>query len=504
MAAGGVRRGLGVCARRAGCALALTASLFVSACAGFRSERHIAPLYSELSTAGGGTEVEALGGAVRVRRDRPDGLVTQWAVRPLVIRDQRQGEDFVMRFLTPFGRAERAGPEYGWYLLPVTLYNRHEHENAPSEYTLITLPGIYWSRTADGRTLRAWFPFGGVFERFLSYDRLEFVLFPLWVRSQRAGRVTSHYLWPIFSRTSGAGGPSWRVWPLIGNDIYEGRHEQWFLFWPFFQWEHNRLWATPEDQEWYWMVLPLYGEARHGTYESHSVLWPFFGWSRNPQTGFWAWDGPWPLVRFMRDPEHDVSRSRLWPLYSTYHGDGLDSTWYLWPIINVRHEEYETATKDAFHVLPFWQSWKRLDDEAGRSSWSRLWPLFVVDQPEPERTRVAFPSLNPLWRTQEIEDMYAWMWELYTHEKDHGMVHERSWLGLYRREKDSDEDRRSFSLLWAQRDWRDAQNRKVSDHSVLLGLIRWRTREDGMLRGLPPALPGPGWPLERSPRKKAP
>jgi hypothetical protein len=100
--------------------------------------------------------------------------------------------------------------------------------------------------------------------------------------------------------------------------------------------------------------------------------------------------------------------------------------------------------------------------------------------------------------------MYAWIWELYAHEKDHGAVHERSWLGIYRREKDENEDRRSFSLLWARRDWYDAQDRRVSDHSLLLGLIRWRTREDGMIRGLPPALPGPGWPLERSPRKKAP
>jgi hypothetical protein len=504
MAAGRFSGGLGASVARAGSALALGAAALLGGCAGFRSERHMAPLFSELSTAGGGTEQEAVGGAVRVRRARPGGLVSQWAVRPIVIRDQKAGDDFLMRFLTPFGRAERNGADFGWYLLPVTLYNRQEHAGAPSEYTLITLPGIYWSRTADGRTLRAWFPFGGVFERFLSFDRLEFVLFPLWARSQRAGRTTNHVLWPFFSRTTGAGGPSWRVWPLVGNDIYAGRHENWFALWPVFQWGHDRLWAPPQGQERRWMVFPLYGETRRGHYQSHTLLWPFFGWARDPDTEFWAWDGPWPLIRFERDPEHDTSRTRLWPLYSNYHGDGLDSTWVLWPIVNLRHEEYEHAHKDAFHVLPFWQSWQRQDDETGRSSWCRLWPLYQIDQPEQGRTRVAFPSLNPLWRTQEIEDMYAWIWELYARETDKEKVRERSWLGLYRREKDADEDRRSLAFLWAQRDWRDGQDRRVTDHSLLLGLIRWRTREDGMLRGLPPALPGPGWPLERSPRKKAP
>jgi len=464
----------------------------------------MSPLFSELSTAGGGAEQEALGGAIRVRRTKPGGLVTQWAVRPIVIRDQKQGDDFLMRFLTPFGRAERNAADFGWYLLPITLYNSTEHPDALSEYTLITLPGIYWSRTADGRTLRAWFPFGGVFERFLSYDRLEFALFPLWIHSERSGRYTTHLLWPFFSSTSGAGGPSWRFWPIIGNDIYEGRHEAWFFLWPFFQWKRDRLWAEPEKQEREWLFFPLYGEAHQDTYSSHTLLWPFFGWSSDPKTGMLSWDGPWPLVRFHDDPPNDTRRWRLWPLYSTYHGDGLDSTWYLWPIVNVRHEEYEHSFKDAFHVLPFWQSWESHSDDEGLRSWHRLWPLYQVDQPAEQHTRVGFPSLNPLWRTPEIEDMYAWIWELYSHEKDGVQRRERSWLGLYRREKDADEDRRSFAFLWAERDWRDEQDRKVRDHSLFLGLIRWRTREDGMLRGLPPAVPGPGWPLERRPRNKAP
>ncbi len=484
--------------------LALCAASLAGGCAGFGSERHIAPLFSELSTAGGGVEQEALGGAIRVRRDKPDGLITQWAVRPIVIRDQKPGEDFVMRYLTPFGRAERAGPEFGWYLLPITYYGRHEHPDKPSEFTLITLPGIYWSRTEDGRILRAWFPFGGVFERFLSFDRLEFVLFPLWVRSERAGRNTTHLLWPFFSRTTGSGGPSWRIWPLIGNDIYEGRHEAWFFLWPLFQWKNDRLWAEPAEQEHRWLLFPLYGEAHQGSYSSHTVLWPFFGWASDPDTGMWSLDIPWPLFRFHDDPPNDTSRWRMWPLYSTYHGDGLDSTWVLWPIVNLRHEEYEHSTKDAFHVLPFWQSWISHDDDAGMKSWCRLWPLYQIDQPEEQHTRVAFPALNPLWRTPEIEDMYAWIWELYSHEGDKDLRRERSWLGLYRREKDADEDRRSLAFLWARRDWHDSADRRVSDYSLLLGLIRWRTREDGMLRGLPPAVPGPGWPLERSQRKKAP
>jgi hypothetical protein len=38
----------------------------------------------------------------------------------------------------------------------------------------------------------------------------------------------------------------------------------------------------------------------------------------------------------------------------------------------------------------------------------------------------------------------------------------------------------------------------VRETSLLFGLLRWRSRGSDSLEWMLPALPGPGWPLERS------
>ncbi len=461
-------------------------------CASMQSERHLAPLFTEISRGGGGTEIEALGGIVRLRQPTPGGPFEQYALRPLVIVDRTPTGETLSHFLTPLGSSVNRGGEYTWQLLPIARYDRQVLPTGDLEWTFLSLPGIYWAHRADGRTLRAVFPFGGVLENFLSFDRIVFVLFPLFARTERDGRVTYSFLFPVFAFTYRNGGSGWRVWPLYGWKKIEHNYERSFALWPILHWEHNRLWEPPEKQEFQWMVFPLYGRTTRDTYRSSTFLWPFFGWASDPKTDFWSWDGPWPLVRLHHDPQTGTFRTRFWPIYSHYHGDGLDSNWYLWPVVNVRHEEYPAAHRDGLYILPFWQSWTRNDAEAGRSSFRKLWPLLQVERMEEHSRKLAFPALNPLWRTPEIDEMYAWIYELFTRESDHDILRERTWLGLYRHEKDALEDRVSIVGLWARRRYGS-----TTETSVLFGILRWRKTASGSLQWLPPAIPGPGWPLRR-------
>ena len=80
------------------------------------------------------------------------------------------------------------------------------------------------------------------------------------------------------------------------------------------------------------------------------------------------------------------------------------------------------------------------------------------------------------------------------------MKRERSWGGLWWRERNAVEDRRSLAGLWSRRTVKQA-NVEYSETSLLFGLIRWHNgADDHMLR---PAFPGPGWPaLERAPARR--
>ena len=193
---------------------------------------------------------------------------------------------------------------------------------------MIALPGIYWAKSLDGRIIRAWFPFGGIVEHFLSVDRAGVRAVPVVLRLQRNGRTTYHVLWPIFGWSTGTGGPSWKVWPLIGHKKWVGRYDRWYFLWPFFQIQKNELQGrTGEPGKRVDHLSSLSGAAAAAAWRSIAALWPFFGYSWDPDTGFWAWDGPWPLVRFMSPGTEDsATRWRVWPFYSYYEGDGADVT----------------------------------------------------------------------------------------------------------------------------------------------------------------------------------
>lgn len=489
---------------------ALALALLPSSCRLTGTEKHLAPLYTRLSVATPAPEdvraedeIEAVGGMVLVKRNAPELEAKEWMLRPLIDWRSLGPESSERTVLFPFGLSRKTPIESVGQFLPLFRYQENYNEQGLVEtYSFLTILGIYWAHFGDGRDVRAWFPFAGSLEHAFTFDHLEFILFPLYARSERVGRHKLHLLFPIFSTSWGSGGRDGRLWPLFGRSKYEGRHDRWFFLWPFFHYHRNNLFAPhPELHETKWMFLPLYGKTKVGTFTSHSVLWPFFGWSHDTESGFRAWDGPWPLVRVQRPGESEqAERTRFWPLYSRYAGDGLTSTYYGWPLHAVRKEDYPESERNSRYFIPFWQSWRRRakTEEAVETRFQKLWPLYQRHKGE-QSTRTAFPALSPLWFYPEFEKRWAYLWELWSREEGRNSetVRERSWLGLWRREKDAFEDRRSLSGLWARRKYRREDGAKVRETSLLFGLLRWRSVEGTGLDLLPPSLPGPGWPKER-------
>lgn len=486
----------------------LLLSLCSTACVTRGQDLHLSPLYSSLSSAGGGREVEALAGVVRVRRPAPDAPISQWALRPLVAKHIRENGDTHTRFIVPLGKrtTKVKHEDELTQLLPLARYHRDIDDEGRLESQFLMLPGILWHREPSGRVVRAFFPFGGVVENFLTYRKVVFALFPLYITTERGDRTSWHFPWPVLGYAKEDGvKPSWRIWPLFGLSRTK-HYDRRFLLWPIFQLHRDDLQQPPEQRFSKVMAFPLWGHARRGSFRSTSILWPFFGYAHNPETGFWAFDGPWPLVRIRRggrpadgdkgESEEEIERTRFWPFWSHYRDDGLNSTWVLWPFMNQRHETYDVGDRRSEFIVPFWQSWGRFDDNGVQTArWNKLWPLYQRYE-KGDASRTALPALNPLWHTPVIDDHYAWIYELYTREAVGDLVRQRSWGGIWRRDVDSGEERKYLSGLWSQRKYK-WEGQTVRETSVLLGLVRWRTRPGTRFRFLPPAFPGPGWPLER-------
>ncbi len=471
---------------------AALAALVLASCAALDGDVHLAPLYTRLATADGGTLVEIAGGLYRQHR-RDDGDFLEWrTLAPLYGIEHRREGGYTAEHPFLLGRTRLQTDGTGFsYIVPLYVsWFRPEPDGTPRQLVL-TLPGIMLQETGD-ETHGGWFPFYGHFEDLLTFDDARFALWPLYVRADRAGRVSHHILWPFFGWTSGGGESSWHVFPLFGRAKWAGRYDRTYLLWPFFHWQENNLGGGGEEPGKAWMLFPFLGHTERGTYSAWTGLWPLFGYAHDSRSGFWALDFPFFFVRLQHGPDA-IRRTRFWPLYSHLETPDLEATNYLWPIVHLRHENDSAIERDSAAVVPLWQSWDARSKTTGETSaWRKLWPLFRYER-QGERRAGALLELDPFFRNDIVPRHVTSFFRLFEWEEEPAFRRERALLGLYRREKGRGEDRRSLSGLWARRNYALA-GRPVHETSLLFGLLRWRVTEGRGFAMLPPAFPGPGWP----------
>jgi hypothetical protein len=466
-------------------------ALGLASCAALDSDVHLAPLYTRIATADGGTLVEVAGGLYRQHR-RDEGGFLQWrTLAPLYGIERERDGDYTAEHPFLLGRTRREGDKSTSYLVPLYLGTARTTESGARRSYLLTLAGLMRTETERG-TDWGWWPFFGHFENLLTFDSATFALWPLYVSNERAGRVSHHLPWPFFGWTSGGGESSFHLFPLFARAHWDGRYDRSYFLWPLFHWQENFLSGDTEEPETVWWFWPFLGQKKRGTYESWTFLWPFFGYAQDSRSGFWALDLPFYFVRLQRGPDA-TKRTRFWPLYSRLETEGLESTQFLWPLGRLQHEDSADAERDSASFIPLWQSWDRLDKVTGETSaWRKLWPLYRYEE-EGEWRAGALLELDPFFRNNLVPRHLTSFFRLYEWEEEPAFRRERALLGLYRRERGRGEDRRSLAGLWASR--RDElEGQPAHETSLLFGLLRWRVTESGGFDMLPPAFPGPGWP----------
>ncbi|MCZ6598150.1 MAG: hypothetical protein O7B99_10960 [Planctomycetota bacterium] len=471
-------------------------------CAASGTDRHLAPLHTRIAAANGRTGSEMLGGFLVSSKpsftNDQAGLVS-WGVRPFWSHHEDTDGGSRTYTLAPLGFTRKQDGKTISYLLPVYALQAGPKADGSFQWSFVGLPGVMLRANSETGSELGWFPIIGRFEDFATFDELFFVLWPLYVYTERGEKVSRHFLFPVLGWTRGGGTNMTRLWPIFGTKSVEGRYERKFALWPIFNHQRNHLGGGGEEPETIWTVFPFYGHASRGTYRAHTLLWPFFGYSYDPRGGFRAFDAPWPLIRYQKGGANtSVERFRIWPLYGYVSADNMVAHTFLWPVGHYRKETYVGGDRTSLYLIPFWQRWDRTDNETGEaSSWRKLWPLFQYERTG-DWSRGSFPTLDPFWRNWLIDYHYGWLWKAFEWEEEGELRRERSWLGLWIREKDGGEDRRSLSMLWSNRTYRK-DGLDVSETSLLLGLIRWRRTEGQGSEMMRPAFPGPGWPAERVP-----
>lgn len=327
------------------------------------------------------------------------------------------------QFLWPLGRVRTSADETHARLFPLASYDHRKFVDGHSESDWYFLFPFFWggsdqeSPDADPDSYFGLFPvyLDGP-GQFLTYDRLTFVLWPLYTRTEKDERVGHIVLWPLLGTGSGPsdGDTRWhRILPLYSFISQAGRFARYSLLWPIFSWGTEYM--DTDDPMSNFAIWPLISWQTSEKISSWSFLWPLFR-GQEIKDKKKQLDILWPLFHSLYDNTEgrETHTWWLWPLISRTTGLHQDSWSFLWPLIWWRKYDDPDGVQTQRWVLPFYKSVHRDRKDGGEDDYLQIWPLFHVDKKHNGTGEWSFPSP---WFYRDgnevgVSEAYDWLYTL--------------------------------------------------------------------------------------------
>ncbi len=308
-----------------------------------------------------------------------------------------------------------------WRFCYIVNWQRYPETEDCYQFSVVPL----WFNGRDQEKGSYWglFPLYGEHPHIAMMTDVKFALWPLWHQYKmprgRKWLTTNSVLFPFVSwRSDGA----WGAWPIYGVN-YQRESDHRYALWPFVTWASYRADRDTAGAGRSWMVWPFYGQVRRERETQDLFLPPFFSVARTKQDALKV-RAPWPIFEYERTPSR--RRISVWPLYEhvDWHSyiKGADAgsvTRFGWKLVELYDDEVR--------VFPFWTS--RKDD-----TYFRLWPFWESER-KGDVTEGRFLALFPIRWVPAVDRNWSKFWTFY--------------------EKES--------------------NPVCTYHSLLWGIIRWRT-----------------------------
>jgi hypothetical protein len=412
-----------------------TVALSATAGAERMQERNFWPFWvGQSSDAAGVERWSALGPILHGSRDNQgDSLL---GVRPLFQEITTAGGSSARSIIYPLWYHEYDVPtdETRW-----TILNLINSTSGDAQDDHFSIWPVYFSRDT-GETessYRAVFPIYGDINQRFGQSRITWALFPLYVRYENGGAITTSTPWPFIKNHHGDGYRGFAFWPLLGEREEVGVSSSQYLLWPLIYQQVDQLdTAAPSTRL---GVLPFYASETSPGFESKTLLWPFLGYSqRTSPTRYNQTNWLWPLWVQGRGETRYVNR---WaPFFSYSKSLSREQTWVAWPLWRDRqwqserldhhrqqflyfvyHSEVQTSRQSPDirpavkrHLWPMVSHW---NNGAGRVQTQLLSPLEVFF-PHNERARQMWSPLFALYRynqTEPGEYRHSLLWDAVTY-----------------------------------------------------------------------------------------
>lgn len=376
---------------------------------------------------------------------RTDGTQDVRGFRPLFLTT-RTGENVEKNILYPLFTYRRQ-PNYSSFTF-FHLIERHSRtgESEPPDGTFDIWP-IYLSRHTDdpATSYQAVFPLGGTVKNRLGKNRISFVLFPLYMQTEKAGRKVTHTPWPLIRSYDGPGYDGFEFWPFYGRNTHVGDYDRRFYLWPIGHYSVEHLSAPIPDKR--IAVLPFYARLTGPGYKSETYLWPFFGYTHRTEPDVYNERRYfWPFLVQGRGSERMVNR---WaPFYTHSISKSYEKTWHLWPVHkHVRWQDNGLQQeKNQFLFFLYWSLEQRslTNPAAAPARKTHIWPLLTAwdNGAGREQVQVLSPFEVLFQQNTKIRQLWTPLFALYQYDRQPDTTERHAFLWnaiTWRRSPDSKE-----------------------------------------------------------------
>ena len=342
--------------------------------------------------------------------------------------EQRPNHDYYA--VRPFYAHEGAVTDIVW-----PLFTKHEtwwralllvhNQDTGFDRQFEVMPFWFNGETREGEKYWGLFPFYGHHPHMILVYDCDFVLWPVWMRyrmprpSEDRWMTSNVVLFPfVHWRDDG----SWGAWPIYGiGHQRESDHQ--YALWPIVTWASYRQDRDTGGAGYSWWVWPLYGSVEREREHQTMVIPPFFSYTRTPSLK--RWRTPWPFIEWETGTRRD--RVSIFPLWERVkdkkYFDGSTES-----ITKRFGYKFIEIYDDETRVFPVWCG----KDDA---SYIRVWPFYEGEEQWDGSTHGNVLGLIPIRWIPQIDRNWAKFWTLY----------EFDTCPVY------------------------------TDHSLLWGIIRWRT-----------------------------
>ena len=434
----------------------------------------IGPIYHDVRMAlSGGVGNEAAGpfwASETVDQHRVFG------VRPFYVREEDPSLETVSwDSLYPFLTYDRFGAEYRIQLFQLLSVAGGGSQSGATSDRVTVFPFFFSQRSTNPtNNYTAFLPFYGHLRNRLFRDEVDFVAWPLYVRTRKQDVVTRNYLVPFVHKREGTGLSGWQVWPIIGiehrqpttytngfgdTELKPG-HDKHFVAWPLYF--HNRVGLGTTNPANQLVSFPLFSRQTSPARDSSSYLLPIgLTITDDREKGYHEVGFPWPFV--MRAWGPGKTAARVWPLFGRAHNEYLESEFYLWPLYKRTRAHADPLDRSRLRILLFLYS-DIIEKNTATGKASRrtdLWPLFTSKKDADGNERHQFLALLEPYipNNKSLERSWSPLWS------------------IWRSEKNAKAGTSSSSFLWNL--YRTEKTPVTSRSSALFGLIQRETGPEG-------------------------